>query len=75
MRNSWDLPGRRRCAADGLVQRVVQRLAKKHFLDLRKASLRSTKSSSTARPIPEKLIIDAIAVVQGGAEMMGIQMK
>ncbi|MCP1907905.1 HdeA/HdeB family chaperone [Bradyrhizobium sp. USDA 4508] len=51
-------------------------LAKKHFLDLRKGKLVEHEVIVYCQAHPEKLIIDAIAVVfKAEREMMGIQMK
>jgi hypothetical protein len=51
-------------------------LAKKHFLDLRKGKLTEHEVIVYCKANPEKLIIDAIAVVfRAEREMMGIQMK
>ncbi|MCK1281102.1 hypothetical protein ABIC08_008579 [Bradyrhizobium sp. RT9b] len=51
-------------------------LAKKHFLDLRKGKIAEHEVIVYCKANPEKLIIDAIAVVfKAEREMMGIQMK
>ncbi|MGY3609170.1 MULTISPECIES: HdeA/HdeB family chaperone [unclassified Bradyrhizobium] len=51
-------------------------LAKKHFLDLRKGKLVEHEVIVYCKANPEKLIIDAIAVVfKAERELMGIQVK
>ena len=51
-------------------------LAKKHYLDLRKGKIAEHEVIVYCKANPEKLIIDAIAVVfKAEREMMGIQMK
>jgi len=51
-------------------------LAKKHFLDLRKGKIAEHEVIVYCKANPEKLIIDAIAVVfKAEREMMGIKMK
>ena len=51
-------------------------LAKKHFLDLRKGKIVEHEVIVYCKANPQKLIIDAIAVVlKAERELMGIQMK